>query len=518
MRDRVRALLLLGILALASALASGAAAQAPARQPRGGAQTATEPAAEAASEQRPRPRDALLPAESVTKHTITIAGRALNYTARAGALTLTGEDGDATAEVFYVAYALADAPATRPLTIAFNGGPGASSAYLHLGALGPRAIDLGDGRSPPGGQEPKVVDNPDTWLPFTDLLFIDPVGTGYSHAMRDVKDVPKEFWGVRQDIDSLAQIIRRALVRLDRVGAPLYLVGESYGGFRGARLVERLPANEGIPVQGAILVSPVLEFALRSSDDLDPLPWALRLPSYAAANLEAHGRLAPEALADAERFALGDYVAHLIAPRDAQGTAEINARVATLTGLSQAIVARWNARVPSGVFAKEFRHDEGRVASAYDASVLGEDAYPSSATPRGGDPIFAGVIAPLTTAFLDYVRGELQYRTDRRYRLLNDEVARRWDWGRSSASSSAGAVDELRQGLALNPRLKIAIEHGMTDIVTPYMASRYVIDHLPPALTKDRVSLHLYPGGHMMYFRPDSRAAFRRNAAAMYGE
>jgi carboxypeptidase C (cathepsin A) len=456
-----------------------------------------------------------LPPESVTKHSISIGGKTLNYTARAGALTLTGDNDEPRAEVFYVAYMLADAHEPRPLTFAFNGGPGAASAYLHLGAIGPRMIDLGDGRSPPGGRPPKIVDNPDTWLPFTDLVFIDPVGTGYSYALRDVKDVPREFWGVNQDLDSLSQTIRRALTKLDRASAPVYLAGESYGGFRAARLLDRLPTGQGITVDGAVLVSPALEFSLRGSSDLDPLPWALRLPSYAAVNLESQGKLTPEALRDAEQFALGDYIAQLIEPSPARA-ASINARTAALIGLPADFVARWNGRIPSGAFAKEIGRARGTLASQYDASVAGEDAYPSSPTARGGDPVFDGIIAPLTTAFVQYARDELQYRTDRRYRLLNGEVSRRWDWGRSGPSSSLGTSGELREALALNPRLKVVIDHGMTDLVTPYMASRYVIDHLPDALTRDRVILRLHPGGHMMYLRPESRAGLRDDAKVLY--
>jgi carboxypeptidase C (cathepsin A) len=514
---------LLSIATLAVVVAAAASAQNPPPRQTGGippnANPPTAASTPSSASQRQQPPERLLPAESVTSHTLTVNGRAINYTARASALPLTDDKGVQTAEVFYVAYTVAGGDAARrPITFAFNGGPGAASAYLHLGALGPRAVDFGDGRSPPGAGNGAIVDNPDTWLPFTDLVFVDPVGTGYSHAMRDVKDTAKTFWGVRQDLDALSQTIRRALVKLDRVGSPVYLAGESYGGFRAARLVGRLPTEQGIAVRGAVLVSPVLEFSLQGGNDVDPLPWALRLPSYAAVNLENQGKLSESALADAERFALTDYVAALIAPQgDAQRRSDLYARIAAFTGLPETVVARWNGRVPGSVFVKEIRHDKNEVASSYDAAVLGDDPYPSSPTPRGADPIFEGIIAPLTTAFVSYARNELQYRTDRRYRLLNGEVSRKWEWGSRGPSGTVGAGDDLRRALALNPRLKVVIDHGMTDVVTPYMTSRFVVDHLPEALTKDRVALKLYPGGHMMYLRPASRAALKTDAQAIYG-
>lgn len=482
-----------------------------AASPAAAAQTAAEPA------QPPRPALPLLPADAVTAHTLTLNGHEIAYAARAGALPLTDDKGEKTAEIFFVAYTLADAdPTTRPITFAFNGGPGAASAYLHMGALGPRVLDFGDGLSPPGAAS-RIVDNPDTWLPFTDLVFIDPVGTGYSRASGEVKDVGKTFWGVGQDLDALTATVRLALARLDRVASPIYLAGESYGGFRAARLVARLANGQGIAVRGAVLVSPVLEFSLSGSDDFNPMPWALRLPSEAAVNLAAQGKLTEDALGAAEKFALGDYLATLVAPAaDARRQAGLYPTIAGFIGLPEGLVARWNGRVPTGVFVKEFRHAQGEIVSSYDGAVAGDDPYPSAAVARGDDPVFAGIIAPLTTAFVAYARNELQFKTDRRYALLEGEVSQKWDWGRRGPSGAAGASDDLRRGLALSPGLRLLIAHGMTDLVTPYLASRFVVDHLPPTLVGDRVALKLYAGGHMMYLRPASRAALRSDAEAMY--
>jgi len=470
------------------------------------------------SSESPSPSEPVLPPDAVTSHTFTLNnGAQITYTATAGSVTLTDAQGGKTAEIFYVSYTLAGAsPTKRPITFVFNGGPGASSAYLHMAAIGPRVLDFGNGRSAitPDG---KTINNPDSWLPFTDLVFVDPVGTGYSRATNSVKDIGKAFWSIHADLDELGKIVWLILAKHDRVGSPVYLAGESYGGFRAAKLVKHLPAEQGIAVTGATLISPVLEFSLLDDDDFNPLAWAFRLPSYAAVALEAQGKLSPEALQGAEQFALGDYLTTLAkTPPDASKSSAMYAAVAEDIGLPESLVARWNGRVPVSVFTKEIHHETGQVASPYDGSVDGADPFPSAPKTRGTDPVFENIIAPLTTSFVAYLRDDLKFKTERPYVLLNREVSRKWDWGRDDPSGAVGAADDLREALALNPSLKIAVVHGMTDLVTPYMTSRYVITRLPIQLTRDRVSLNLLPGGHMMYLRPDSRAALTKSAKINY--
>ncbi len=461
-----------------------------------------------------------LPADVVTTHTLKLPGGELAYTATAGALTLTNDKGEHTAEIFYVAYAKSGvAPESRPITFAFNGGPGAGSAYLHVGALGPRVLDYGAGREPPFTSG-KIIDNPDTWLDQTDLVFIDPVGTGYSRSSLAPDETRKEFWGVKQDLDSLGQIVRLALAHLERFASPVYVAGESYGGFRAARLPRQLGASQGIVVHGSVMISPVLDMSLIGRDPLNPMPWALRLPSYAAVALEGKGALSPAALKDAEHYALGDYIAALVTPpTDGAAAERFYGTVAQLIGLPEPLVARWRAKVPLGVFVKEVRHGDDAVVSRYDGSVAGADPYPSWYLGDEGDPILAGINAPLTSGFVAYVRDELKFKTDRRYLLLNFDVGRHWDWhtgGGGDDSDHASAGDDLREGLALDPRLRMLIAHGMTDLQTPYMTSRYVIEQLPAAVTRNRVTLKLYPGGHMMYLRPASRAALHADSRAVY--
>jgi carboxypeptidase C (cathepsin A) len=459
------------------------------------------------------------PAESITHQQLTFGDRKLSFTVTAGSLPLTDAKGDRQAWMFFVAYSRDGAAReTRPITFVFNGGPGASSAYLHIGALGPRIVDFGtEGRVPAAPAQ--LVDNPDNWLDLTDLVFVDPVGTGYSRTVAAGREAGKRYWGVDEDLQSLAAFIDLYLNRTGRAASPKYLVGESYGGFRAARLPHLLAMERGIGISGAFLISPVLEFSLLSGDEFMPLPHVLRLPSYAAVALERRNALTPAALVEAERFALGPYLTALVAsPRDEVAMRSVYAAVAHHTGLPEAIVAQHDARVPLSVFTKEVRRTDKLVISRYAGSVTGPDAHPASSGARGGDPILDASRTVLTGAMVDYLGGTLGVHTDLRYYLLNSEVERQWDWrsGLSRFDPYVSAGDALREELARAPSFRLVVAHGMTDLLTPYMTSRYVIDHLPPLLTRDRVSLNLYPGGHMMYLRSASRALLHADAAKLY--
>jgi carboxypeptidase C (cathepsin A) len=459
----------------------------------------------------------ILPDDAVTQHKMRVGGGEVGYTATAGTLPLRDGKGEKLADVFYVAFmreGVLDA-ARRPITYAFNGGPGAASAYLDIGALGPRALEFGPGgRMPPVSDH--VEDNPDTWLPFTDLVFIDPVGTGYSRATGGTDEVAKRYWGVKQDLDTLAQVIRLHLTRIGRLASPMYLVGESYGGFRAARLAHQLATEEGVAPAGVLMVSPVIEFKLMSGDALDLLPWALRLPSYAAVELETRGTIAPEALGEVERYALTDYLVGLAAgPTESAAAQRLYARVAALIGLSEATVARWEGRVPLGTYVKEFQRSTGRIVSRYDGSVTSPDPDPR-AHRNEEDPVLEASIAPFTRAFVAYARDELGFATEAPFELLSREVGRHWDWSSAGGRSSLGASDALRRALAVQSKLRALVAHGMTDLQTPYMMSRYVVDHMPAEL-RPRVALKLYEGGHMMYLRAGSRHRLRDDALAFYG-
>ena len=453
--------------------------------------------------------------ESISRHSFKVGGIEAAFTATAASLPLVDDTGEKQAEIFYVAYTRDDAAGgSRPITFVFNGGPGSSSAYLHLGALGPRVIDFGpDGQvpSPPG----KLVDNPDNWLDLSDLVFVDPVGTGYSRA---AGDTAKSYWGVMEDLASIAAFIDRYLTLNHRRASPKYLVGESYGGFRAARLPEVLADRQNIAIAGIFLISPVLEFSLIDGGSLALLPDVLRLPSYAAVVLERAASMTPEALAEVEQFALGPYLTALAAtPRNEAAMRDVYGKVARFTGVPEPVVARHDGRVPLGVFVKEARRPDRLLISRYDGSVTAPDPYPESERARG-DVLFDGLRAVLTSGTTGYLSDTLGVRTDLPYRLSDGNVARQWNWrsGLGGREGHAGALDALRVALANNRAFKVVIAHGMTDLVTPYLTSRYVVHHLPQTLTADRVTLNLYPGGHMMYLRPGSRARLRADAARLY--
>lgn len=472
--------------------------------------------------ERPAPAGgvlSLLPLPQTTEHSIAIGGRTLSYQAKAGTLSLLSGKGEVTAEIFYVAYTVAPAELsknTRPVTFVFNGGPGAASAYLHLGALGPRVIaTAADGNFLPSPQT--LVDNPDSWLDFTDLVFVDPVGTGYS------REAPGQetgsFWGVDQDASSMGAFIRLYLAQAGRTASPVFLAGESYGGFRAALLARTLQEDVGIGVNGIVLISPALEFMLVRPDAFDTLHWALELPSLAAVRLRGEGVAGPaldERLREVERYAMGDYLVALTSGLE-QGGRMASPRVAEFTGLPLDLVQRNFARVPTEVFAKEFARAKGNVLSPYDGTIETGDVAPESARIRGPDPVLGRSVPVLTSAFVAYARDELNFRTDISYRLLNDEISRKWDYGVGpSGQGYAGVMNDLQRARSLNPSLGVLIVHGDTDLVTPYMASRYLVDQMPSIAGARPIGVDVLPGGHMMYLRPDSRRALRQAVSGLY--
>ena len=479
----------------------------------------TPPAAAAGTSERPAPTGgvlSLLPPPQMTEHSITLDGRKLDYQAKAGTLSLLSAKGEVTAEIFYVAYTQqSPSPITeRPITFVFNGGPGAASAYLHLGAIGPRIVaTAADGEFLPPPQ--KLIDNPDSWLDMSDLVFVDPVGTGYSREApgQDTKD----FWGVDQDASSVGAFIRLYLAQNGRTGSPLFLAGESYGGFRAALLARTLQEDVGLSPSGIVLISPALEFMLVQPDQFDQLHWALELPSLAATRLRADG-MSGEALrdrlAEVEHYALGDYLTALTSGLE-QGGKLASGRVSEITGLPLELVQRNFARIPTGLFAREFQRAKGKVLSPYDATVATSDVAPESARIAGPDPVLDRSIPVLTSAFVAYARNELNYRTDVSYRLLNGEISRSWDYG-NSRQGYAGVMNDLQRARSLNPSLGVVIVNGYTDLVTPYLASRYLVNQIPTLTDARPIRLDVVEGGHMMYLRPDGRRALKEAASELY--
>jgi carboxypeptidase C (cathepsin A) len=455
-----------------------------------------------------------LPAESVTRHTIELPGRTIRLTATAGALTLTDPQGAPQAEIGFTAYVRDDTDAaTRPVTFAVNGGPGASSAYLNLLAIGPWRLPL-DGPAISPSAPPNLVPNAETWLDFTDLVFIDPPGTGYSRVLGG-DQVRERFYSVQGDIDGLAAVIMRWLKEKDRLRSPKFFAGESYGGFRGPLLAQKLQSDQGIGFSGLVLVSPVLDFAWIEHDASEALANSARLPSLAAAAFARKGPVTREVLRDVERYASGEYLVDLIrGPRDKEAVERVSRRVAELTGLDPQLTRRLAGRIDMRTVQKELRRDERQIVSAYDTDVATADPNPNSNTGRFEDPVLDAMTAPLTSAVIHHLTTTLNYKTEGRYNLLNGSVNGAWRWG--NGRQAPENLEELRQAMALDGNLQVLVVHGFTDLVTPYYASQLLIDQMPEISPQQRLALKVYEGGHMFYSRQGSRQAFRADAQRLY--
>lgn len=443
-----------------------------------------------------------------SEHTIALPGGPLAFTAAVQTVRLVNDQGAAQADIVLTSFT-APGPG-RPVTFAFNGGPGASSAWLNLGTMGPWRLPMGDG-APSPAMPPALVDNGETWLAFTDLVFVDPAGTGYSRVLGG-DEARRGLFSVEGDVSSIAEAIRRWLEAQGRLASPKFLVGESYGGFRGPRVARALRQEQGVGVAGLVLVSPVLDFGGRSND-LDPLNHVARLPAMAAA---ARGAESRAGVADAERYAATDYLLDLVrGEADTAAVERTSARVAELTGIDPATVGREGGRLDTGTFLRE-RGPSGRVASAYDATIGIPDPFPTSARSQAPDPVLTGLRAPMTSAAILLYAQRIGWRPEgqanARYEVLNEGVNRAWDYGRGDRPESLGS---LRVSLALDPRFRVLVAHGLYDLVTPYFSSKLLLDHLPPIGPAGRVELQAYPGGHMFYSRDASRAAFSADARRM---
>ncbi|MGF1515459.1 MAG: S10 family peptidase [Elainellaceae cyanobacterium] len=476
---------------------------------------------------------------SRTQHVLATDGGTtdggLAYTAYADWQILRDRD-KPVAELFHVAYLADDQAAPqRPLTFVFNGGPGAASAYLHMGALGPKRVRFNaDGSLPKPPVQ--VVDNAETWLTFTDLVFIDPVGTGFSRSLEDEtedkKTAPKEndrpketpFWSVDRDLKSLGEFIQGFLSRQQRWLSPIFIAGESYGGFRVARLVRQLQQDYGVGLSGAILISPALEFGLLGGSDYNVTPWATVLPSFAAAAAH-HGLTQPETLdaclSEAEAFARRTYLP-LLAMGDAAPPEERQAayrQMADMTGLPVSLVQRQAGRVDLSVFARELLRSQHRVVGLYDASITAIDPFPDRPTFDGADPTLDGLNRLFTGAINSHLRDTLGVETDLIYHLLNFETFKAWQYDLKGEwrQGFVGSVDEFRAGMALNPHMKVWISHGIYDLVTPYFGSNHLVDlmRLDPEL-RSNLTLKHYLGGHMFYAWDESREAWLQDMKKFY--
>jgi carboxypeptidase C (cathepsin A) len=501
------------VLALCLALCWAASVRAqdgpaPSEQPKAGEKGGrpNAPAGPAAAEQH------RLPPDSTTKQTVVLPGRTLAFSATAGSIRLFDGKGEPQADIAYTAYQLdgADA-ATRPVTFLFNGGPGAASAYLQLGTAGPWRLPI-SGDAAVSSASPDLQPNAETWLDFTDLVFIDPVDTGYSRFVSSGEDARKRFFSVDGDVTSIALTIRRWLEKSNRLLSPKFVAGESYGGIRGPKIVHELQVNQGVGVKGLILLSPVLDFREFTGSSI--LQYAISLPTMAAVARQAKGPVTRADMADVEKYARGDFLIDLFkGEADTEATNRLSDKVAALTGIDQAVSRRLAGRFDGIEFRREYDRRDGKVTGRYDASVMGLDPSPDSSFYHFSDPSGEPLTAPVTSAVVDLTTRKLNWRPDGSYRLLNGAIEKAWDFGHGI--NPPESIDQLRQILALDPKLKLLIGHGLFDLATPYLGTQIVLDQLPTFASPPRVKLVVYPGGHMFYSRDASRQAFRTEVQAL---
>ena len=470
--------------------------------------------AEAGQEKRRK----LLGIEPVeTHHEVSVRGTTLRYTARAGVIPLVDAFGETEAEIFFVAYELEGVPdrARRPLVFAFNGGPGSAAIWLHMGALGPKRVVMekeGWMPAPPY----RYADNAHTWLDQVDLVFIDPVGTGFSRAAKD--DLDKKFWSFKGDIESVGEFIRLYLTRYRRWTSPLFLVGESYGTTRAAGLAGHL-VDRGIAFNGIVLVSTALDLAALRFMPGNDLPYQLFVPTYAA-TAWYHGKLAP----DLQRRPLPDLMAEVKAWSEAELTvalmkgdrladAERRAvaeKLARYTGLDLDYVLGSNLRVEIHRFCKELLREERRSVGRLDSRFKGVEALAVTERPEF-DPSMLAITPPYTAAFNHYVRAELGIETDLTYETLSRAVNEKWEWenGRMPATGEI-----LRGAIAKNPYTKVFVAQGYYDLATPLFATEYMLSHMnvDPAF-RGNIEMACYEAGHMFYLDEGSLAAFREDIA-----
>lgn len=477
----------------------------------------------------PRPSETPRPSDSaavqkdeppvVTKHTARVAGRTLNYTVTTGFMPLKNAvSGDTEARIFYMAYTLDGVtdPKSRPLMFSFNGGPGSASVWLHLGALGPRRVRmLDDGMMPPPPYD--MVDNESSWLDQTDMVFIDPVGTGYSRAARP--ELASKFFGLNGDIDSIGEFIRLYLGRSERWASPLFLVGESYGTTRAAGLSNHL-FERGIGLNGIILISTVMNFqSIRFADNND-LPLVLILPSYTATawyhkrlSAEMQRKSLREVLKESEEFAANQYGPALLRI-DRLSASEKQAlldRFTALTGLNRTFVENNNFRVDLGEFNKELLRDQRRTTGRLDSRFIGFDKD-SAGEDVDFDPSMTAIRTPYTAVFNDYIRRQLNYKSDIEYYILGGGITSPWNW--NANNSYADTSQALSSAMRKNPYMKVFVASGYYDMATPYFAAEYSVSamNLDPQLRKN-FSFAYYEAGHMMYIEKNSLQKLKDDVA-----
>jgi carboxypeptidase C (cathepsin A) len=447
--------------------------------------------------------------EFVTHHRLDIGKEPLSYTAVAGETIVRGRDGQPEASLFSIAYLKegVDRPENRPITFLFNGGPGSSSAWLHLGAFGPRRLVLPSDPTIPGAAPYLLTDNTETLLRFSDLVFVDPVGTGYSHALGKAKD--QDYWGVDEDSAVLSKYIRAFLTANRRWNSPKYLAGESYGTIRASVLVRDLELTplEGLNLSGVILLSAALDpRTFMPAGPGNELPYVTNLPTYAASAFYHRALPQPQAdleafLRQVEDFASSEYLValfkgDLLAPDEREAIAQ---KLHQYTGLSIDYLKETHLRIDQGRFRKELLRDRGLVMGVYDTRYTGKDPDEAGEEVEF-DPFLFGIAGPFVAALNNYLTAELKVEMDRPYTVFSVEAARSWKRAGSGNYVFAGflnAMPYLAQAAATNKDFRVFVASGLYDLTTAYYGTRYIFDQ--SGIDKERLTLKTYVGGHMMY-------------------
>lgn len=447
----------------------------------------------------------------VRESEVVIGGKKIPYRVTTGKIQLKKEDDKARASIFHVTYERSDVAdkTTRPVMFAFNGGPGSSSVWLHIGVLGPRIIQLpGDGTTAPLPPA-KLANNPYSILDQCDLVFVDPVSTGYSRAENDVK--PGEFHGLDEDIESVGDFVRRWISEHDRWASPKYLLGESYGGVRVAGLSQHLQSRYGMTLNGVVLLSSLLDFATLDPTPGNDLSHLIYLPAYTA-TAHFHGKIKGDRdtlMQQSTGFSYGNYASALLQGADlepAQRTA-IAAELEKFTAIPADIWIKRNLRISPSVFRAELLREEGRIIGRFDARVAWE-ATDKAAQNAQYDPSFALAYHAISTAMFDYLGRELGYKEDQPYEILSSKV-QPWNWNSSNSIVNVGG--RLANAMRDNPHLRVHVMGGLTDLATPPEGMAHTLRHLPNLSEQSRknITTTLFDAGHMFYFNPPDLAKTR---------